>query len=82
MEHDATQFRLAQQNLLDIRYIYAVLTDLLHKNITQACPPFSLKADDETDPKHSSVIETQCTTNLYRYILPVALNSTSRQKSF
>lgn len=35
-EHDEKQFYLARQHLLDLRNMYAVLTDLIHKNITKA----------------------------------------------
>lgn len=32
-EHDEKQLYIARQNLYDLRSIYAVLTDMLHKNI-------------------------------------------------
>lgn len=31
-EHDAKQIYVAKQNLFDIRNVYAILTDILHKN--------------------------------------------------
>ncbi|KAJ7675382.1 proteasome activator pa28 REG alpha beta subunit [Mycena rosella] len=34
-EHDDNQFYLARQHLIDVRNIYAVLTDLIHKNIAK-----------------------------------------------
>ncbi|KAF7347638.1 Proteasome activator pa28, REG alpha/beta subunit [Mycena venus] len=34
-EHDDNQFYLARQHLVDLRNIYAVLTDLIHKNIAK-----------------------------------------------
>ncbi|KNZ74153.1 Proteasome activator complex subunit 3 [Termitomyces sp. J132] len=36
-EHDEKQLYIARQHLLDIRNIYAVLTDLIQKNISKAC---------------------------------------------
>ncbi|KAG1749784.1 proteasome activator pa28 REG alpha beta subunit [Suillus paluster] len=38
-EHDEKQFFFARQNLIDIRNIYAVLTDILHKNIAKIRAP-------------------------------------------
>ncbi|KAF9460124.1 proteasome activator pa28 [Collybia nuda] len=38
-EHDEKQLYLARQHLLDIRNLYAVLTDLIHKNITKIRAP-------------------------------------------
>ncbi|KAG1889522.1 proteasome activator pa28 REG alpha beta subunit [Suillus subluteus] len=35
-EHDEKQFFFTRQNLIDIRNVYAVLTDILHKNIAKA----------------------------------------------
>jgi proteasome activator subunit 3 (PA28 gamma) len=35
-EHDEKQLYLARQHLLDIRNMYAVLTDLIQKNISKA----------------------------------------------
>lgn len=32
-EHDEKQLYIARQNLHDLRSIYAILTDILHKNI-------------------------------------------------
>jgi Proteasome activator PA28, C-terminal len=32
-EHDAKQLYMARQHLVDIKNIYAVLTDVIHKNI-------------------------------------------------
>lgn len=32
-EHDEKQLYIARQNLHDLRSIYAVITDMLHKNI-------------------------------------------------
>lgn len=32
-EHDEKQLYVARQNLIDLRSIYAILTDILHKNI-------------------------------------------------
>lgn len=34
-EHDAKQLYMARQHLVDIKNIYAVLTDVIHKNITK-----------------------------------------------
>jgi hypothetical protein len=34
-EHDEKQLYLARQHLLDLRNMYAVLTDLIHKNISK-----------------------------------------------
>ncbi|KAJ6621102.1 proteasome activator pa28 REG alpha/beta subunit [Mycena sp. CBHHK59/15] len=38
-EHDDNQFYLARQHLVDLRNIYAVLTDLIHKNIAKIRAP-------------------------------------------
>ncbi|KAF8349700.1 proteasome activator pa28 REG alpha beta subunit [Amanita rubescens] len=38
-EHDGKQLYLARQNMTDIRNMYAVLTDLIHKNITKIRAP-------------------------------------------
>ncbi|KAF8733939.1 hypothetical protein AX14_003558 [Amanita brunnescens Koide BX004] len=38
-EHDGKQLYLARQNLTDIRNMYAVLTDLIHKNISKIRAP-------------------------------------------
>jgi len=38
-EHDEKQFYLARQHLTDIRNMYAVLTDLIHKNISKIRAP-------------------------------------------
>ncbi|KAJ6520056.1 proteasome activator pa28 REG alpha beta subunit [Mycena sanguinolenta] len=38
-EHDDNQFFLARQHLTDLRNIYAVLTDLIHKNIAKIRAP-------------------------------------------
>ncbi|KAJ6504387.1 proteasome activator pa28 REG alpha/beta subunit [Mycena vulgaris] len=40
-EHDDNQFYLARQHLIDLRNIYAVLTDLIHKNIAKIRVPRS-----------------------------------------
>ena len=32
-EHDEKQLYVARQNLYDLRSIYAILTDILHKNM-------------------------------------------------
>ncbi|KAF7311092.1 PA28-beta domain-containing protein [Mycena chlorophos] len=40
-EHDNTQFYMARQNLIDLLSIYAVLTDLIHKNIARIRAPKS-----------------------------------------
>ncbi|KAJ7161344.1 proteasome activator pa28 REG alpha/beta subunit [Mycena crocata] len=40
-EHDDHQFYLARQHLIDLRNIYAVLTDLIHKNIAKIRVPRS-----------------------------------------
>nr|GAT48435.1 predicted protein [Mycena chlorophos] len=40
-EHDSTQFYMARQNLIDLLSIYAVLTDLIHKNIARIRAPKS-----------------------------------------
>ena len=34
-EHDEKQLFFARQNLIDIRNVYAVMTDILHKNIAK-----------------------------------------------
>ena len=34
-EHDDKQLYIARQNLSDLRNVYAVVTDILHKNITK-----------------------------------------------
>ena len=36
-EHDQKQIYVARQNLYDIRNVYAILTDILHKNINKVC---------------------------------------------
>ncbi|KIJ21952.1 hypothetical protein PAXINDRAFT_159937 [Paxillus involutus ATCC 200175] len=38
-EHDEKQLFFARQNLVDIRNVYAVMTDILHKNITKIRSP-------------------------------------------
>ncbi|KAH0838143.1 proteasome activator pa28 REG alpha beta subunit [Lanmaoa asiatica] len=38
-EHDEKQLFFARQNLTDIRNVYAVMTDILHKNITKIRSP-------------------------------------------
>ncbi|KAJ6575354.1 proteasome activator pa28 REG alpha/beta subunit [Mycena capillaripes] len=38
-EHDDNQFYLARQHIIDLRNIYAVLTDLIHKNIAKIRSP-------------------------------------------
>ncbi|KZS95913.1 proteasome activator pa28 REG alpha/beta subunit [Sistotremastrum niveocremeum HHB9708] len=38
-EHDEKQYYFARQHLIDIRNIYAVLTDILHKNIAKIRSP-------------------------------------------
>ncbi|KIP11797.1 hypothetical protein PHLGIDRAFT_10524 [Phlebiopsis gigantea 11061_1 CR5-6] len=38
-EHDQKQVYVAKQNLHDIRNVYAILTDILHKNITKLRSP-------------------------------------------
>ncbi|CCL98076.1 uncharacterized protein FIBRA_00070 [Fibroporia radiculosa] len=38
-EHDEKQLYVARQNLLDLRNVYAILTDLLHKNMTKIRSP-------------------------------------------
>ncbi|KAG2120658.1 proteasome activator pa28 REG alpha beta subunit [Suillus discolor] len=38
-EHDEKQFFFSRQNLIDIRNVYAVLTDILHKNIAKIRAP-------------------------------------------
>jgi hypothetical protein len=35
MEHDEKEQFMARQRLVDVRNIYAVLTDLVHKNIAK-----------------------------------------------
>ncbi|KAJ7109983.1 proteasome activator pa28 REG alpha/beta subunit [Mycena epipterygia] len=40
-EHDDNQFYLSRQHLIDLRNIYAVLTDLIHKNISKIRAPRS-----------------------------------------
>ncbi|KAI0073933.1 proteasome activator pa28 REG alpha/beta subunit [Panus rudis PR-1116 ss-1] len=39
LEHDERQLYIARQNLFDIRNIYAILTDILHKNINKIRSP-------------------------------------------
>ena len=34
-EHDERQLYLARQNIRDLRNIYAVLTDIIHKNLAK-----------------------------------------------
>jgi len=38
-EHDRKQLYFARQHLFDLRHIYAVLTDILHKNIAKIRTP-------------------------------------------
>ncbi|THH18559.1 hypothetical protein EW146_g2461 [Bondarzewia mesenterica] len=38
-EHDEKQLYVARQNLFDIRNIYAIMTDILHKNIAKVRSP-------------------------------------------
>jgi len=38
-EHDEKQLFFARQNLIDIRNVYAVMSDILHKNITKIRSP-------------------------------------------
>ncbi|KAH9995999.1 proteasome activator pa28 REG alpha/beta subunit [Russula vinacea] len=38
-EHDDKQLYIARQNLSDLRNVYAVMTDILHKNITKLRSP-------------------------------------------
>ncbi|KAF8846179.1 proteasome activator pa28 REG alpha beta subunit [Paxillus ammoniavirescens] len=38
-EHDEKQLFFARQNLVDLRNVYAVMTDILHKNITKIRSP-------------------------------------------
>ncbi|KAH9035075.1 proteasome activator pa28 REG alpha/beta subunit [Lactarius hengduanensis] len=38
-EHDDKQLYIARQNLSDLRNVYAVVTDMLHKNITKLRSP-------------------------------------------
>ena len=38
-EHDEKQLYVSRQNLFDIRNIYAVMTDIIHKNISKASQP-------------------------------------------
>ncbi|KAI0697677.1 proteasome activator pa28 [Cytidiella melzeri] len=38
-EHDQRQLYIARQNLFDIRNVYAILTDILHKNINKIRSP-------------------------------------------
>ncbi|OCH96443.1 proteasome activator pa28, REG alpha/beta subunit [Obba rivulosa] len=38
-EHDEKQLYVARQNLHDLRNVYAILTDILHKNITKIRSP-------------------------------------------
>jgi hypothetical protein len=40
-EHDERQLYLARRNLFDMRNVYAVTTDVLHKNIAKARDPAS-----------------------------------------
>jgi len=35
MEHDEKQHYMARQHLMDIRNVYAVVTDIIHKNIAK-----------------------------------------------
>jgi len=34
-EHDDRQLYIARQNLSDLRNVYAIMTDIVHKNITK-----------------------------------------------
>lgn len=36
-EHDARQLYMGRQHVVDIKNIYAILTDLIHKNIKKVC---------------------------------------------
>ncbi|KAL1718487.1 proteasome activator pa28 [Schizophyllum commune] len=38
-EHDEKHIRVARENLTDVRDLYAVMTDLIHKNITKIRAP-------------------------------------------
>lgn len=40
-EHDDKQLYIARQNLSDMRNVYAVVTDILHKNILKVLPILS-----------------------------------------
>lgn len=57
-EHDQKQFFLARQHLIDIRNIYATLTDMIHKNIDKvsvsSASPNSMFTDKSADPKTQS----------------------------
>ncbi|KAL1749001.1 proteasome activator pa28 [Schizophyllum fasciatum] len=44
-EHDEKHLRVARENLTDVRNLYAVMTDLIHKNITKIRAP---KANNST----------------------------------
>jgi hypothetical protein len=39
-EHDDKQLYIARQNLSDLRNVYAVVTDIIHKNITKVLSTF------------------------------------------
>lgn len=53
-EHDEKQIYVARQNLHDLLSIYAVLTDILHKNIDKvtSCPSRPMK--ERVSNKHRS----------------------------
>jgi hypothetical protein len=34
-EHDEKEFYLARQHIFDLRNLYAIITDLIHKNISK-----------------------------------------------
>jgi hypothetical protein len=40
-EHDEKQFYLARQHIVDLRNLYAVITDLIQKNISKASEQIS-----------------------------------------
>jgi hypothetical protein len=41
-EHDDKQLYIARQNLSDLRNVYAVMMDILHKNISKVSPVSSI----------------------------------------
>jgi proteasome activator subunit 3 (PA28 gamma) len=56
-EHDDHEFYLARQHLIDLRNIYAVLTDLIHKNIAK------VRTSSKNSTRHHaySVFADSCT---------------------
>jgi Proteasome activator pa28 beta subunit len=51
-EHDEKQLYLARQHVFDVRNMYAVLTDLIHKNISKARIVSHLRLKNPIDLPH------------------------------